>query len=262
MWLDHHTVSRCLMNGILFDMKTGITILHEDEHLVVINKPAGIIVHADGKREEPTIVEWFLEQYPGSKDVGEEPIETDNGTEIIRPGIVHRLDRDTSGVLVLCKTQQGHEHMKHQFKEHTTVKIYEALVYGDMKQDTYHVEAGIGRAKTFGRWTAIPKAIRGRIRDAETKIKVVDRFTKKGQEYTRIKASPKTGRTHQIRVHLQYLNHPIIADPLYAGKRNDVKYNLGFERQALHAQQLTFRNINETEVVVAAPIPKEFTNFK
>ncbi len=249
------------IDGILMVMKNDITILHEDEHIVVIDKPAGIIVHSDGKREEPTIVDWFVEQYPDSADVGEEPIETDSGATIRRPGIVHRLDRDTSGVLVLCKTDAGHTHMKSQFQNHTTEKTYTAVVYEDMKKDEYIVDAAIGRAKTFGRWTAIPKAIRGRTRDAYTTITVVKRFENKGHLYTLINAVPKTGRTHQIRVHLQYLNHPIIADPLYAGKRNDTKYNLGFERQALHAQQLVFKDINGQEITVSAPLPREFTNI-
>jgi len=242
-------------------MKTDITILHEDEHIVVINKPAGIIVHSDGKREEETIVDWFVARYPDSADVGEEPIETDSGAVIRRPGIVHRLDRDTSGVLVLCKTDAAHEHMKEQFKNHTTEKTYAAVVYEDMKKDEYVVDAAIGRAKTFGRWTAIPKAIRGKTRDAYTTITVESRFENKGKQYTRIKAVPKTGRTHQIRVHLQYLNHPIIADPLYSGKRNDTKYNLGFERQALHAQQLVFKDLNDQELTMNAPLPEEFTKI-
>lgn len=245
-------------------MKQEMVILHEDEHIVVINKPAGIIVHSDGRknkqREEPTIVDWFIERYPDSAQVGEEPIETDSAV-ISRPGIVHRLDRDTSGVLVLCKTDAGHAHMKSQFQDHATEKTYTAVVYEDMKKDEYVVDAAIGRAKTFGRWTAIPKAIRGRTRDAYTTITVVKRFENKGRNYTLINAVPKTGRTHQIRVHLQYLNHPIIADPLYSGKRNDAKYNLGFERQALHAQQLVFNDMDGKEITVHAELPDEFTNI-
>jgi len=242
-------------------MKIDITILYEDDDIVVINKPAGIIVHSDGKREEPTIVDWFVSRYPDSSEVGEEPIESDNGTVIKRPGVVHRLDRDTSGVLVLCKTNESHAHMKEQFQNHTIEKTYVAFVYGDMKKEKYHVSTPIGRARTFGRWTAIPKALRGRTRDSETYIEVKKHFQENGQEYCLIEAKPKTGRTHQIRVHLQYLSHPIVADALYAGKRNSSQYNLGFERQALHAYKLGLVTMTGEELTLRAPVTEEFTKY-
>jgi len=248
-------------NDIIRLMNTDIAILHEDENLVVINKPAGLIVHNDGKREEETVVDWFISRYPESANVGEEPIETEQGALIKRPGVVHRLDRDTSGVLVLCKTDAGHEHIKKQFQGHSVQKTYVALVYGDMKKEAYHVSTPIGRARTFGRWTAIPKAIRGRTRDSETYIEVKKHFQENNQEYCLIEAKPKTGRTHQIRVHLQYLNHPIVADVLYAGKRNEEKYNLGFKRQALHAFKLELENLDGNEIVFRAPVTNEFTKY-
>lgn len=242
-------------------MIKNITILYEDNDIVVINKPAGIIVHSDGKREEPTVVDWFVKHYPESVQVGEEPIETDSGAVIKRPGVVHRLDRDTSGVLVLCKTDDAHAYLKEQFQNHTIGKTYVALVYGNMKQDHYHVNTPMGRARTFGRWTAIPKAIRGKTRDSETYIEVKKRFVQAGREYCFIEAKPKTGRTHQIRVHLQYLSHPIVADALYAGKRNDSAYNLGFERQALHAYKLKLVTLAGEELTLRAPVTDEFTKY-
>ena len=235
------------------------TILYEDEHILAIDKPAGIIVHGDGKRTDPTLVDWFLEQYPDSVGVGEEPIETATGTTIDRSGIVHRLDRETSGVLLLAKTDVGHVHLKQQFQERTVTKTYGALVYGNMKEDTYHVTASIGRAKNFGRWTAIAKSQRGTARDAETSFTVLDRFEVEGEKYSVLEARPKTGRTHQIRVHLQYLNYPIVADPLYAGKRNVPEHNLTFTRQALHAKTITFTAVDGTEQTATSDLPDQFT---
>ena len=241
--------------------------------MLAINKPAGVLTHGDGKKRSveetadflPTVADWFVFHYPESAQVGEEPIETAEGGLITRPGIVHRLDRDTSGVMLLAKTDEGHAHLKSQFQEHTVTKLYRAWVYGAMKQDEYNVDAAIGRAKTFGRWSAIPKALRGRIREARTDVTVLERYphtTDPNAGHSLIEARPYTGRTHQIRVHLQYLNHPIIADPLYSGKRNQAKDNLGFERQALHAYQITVHDMNAEELTVNADLPEDFTNIK
>lgn len=234
-----------------------ITILFEDEHIVAIDKPAGLMVHGDGKHDYPVVTDWFTERYPDSVNVGEEPIETDHGL-ITRPGVVHRLDRDTSGVMLLAKTDAGHAHLKQQFQNRTVIKTYAAVVYGQMKQDQYVVGVPIGRSRNFGRWTAIPKSLRGSTREAETEITVLER-SDRGDGYSLVEAQPKTGRTHQIRVHLQYLNHPIVADPLYAGKRNVPENNLGFDHLALHAQSITFENIDGDAVTTISPVPDDFT---
>ncbi len=237
----------------------SIEILFEDEHIVAVNKPAGLMVHGDGRSDEYTLADWVLENYPGSKDVGE-PIETKDGKTIYRPGIVHRLDKDTSGVMLIAKTTEGYTHLKEQFKNREVNKVYRALVYGEMKKDEVVVDAKIGRSKTFAKWTAIPKALRGTTRDAETHFLVLDRL----EGFTYIEARPKTGRTHQIRVHLQYLNYPIVADRLYAGKRYDSdapEKSLGFDRQALHAHIITFTDLGGTEQMVEAPLPQDFINI-
>ena len=237
-----------------------ITVLYEDDHVVAIDKPAGLVVHGDGRHDYPTVTDWFVKQYPDSIHVGEESIETDHGI-ISRPGVVHRLDRDTSGVLLLAKTDRGHQHLKQQFQNRTIKKTYTAVVYGQMKEDQYTVDSPIGRSKNFGRWTAIPKSLRGQSRAAETLITVTKRIEQR-DGYTVIEARPTTGRTHQIRVHLQYLNYPIVADPLYAGKRNTPENNLGFTRQALHASEIVFENIDEETVTADCPPPQEFTCLK
>lgn len=244
-----------------------MTILYEDEDIVAIDKPSGILVHTDGKGTSSTgtVVDWFLSRYPGSHVVGEEPIETQNGFIIDRPGIVHRLDRDTSGVLLLAKTDAGHACLKSQFQNHTIEKTYHAWVYGMLKHDTYHITAAIGRSKTFGRWTAISKSVRGMAREAETHITALERFPGDpalGGGYTYVQARPTTGRTHQIRVHLQYSNYPVVADSLYAGKRTGVEHDLGFTRHALHAYQIIFQTVDGDVVTVVSPEPDDFVRAR
>lgn len=232
-------------------------ILFENDNLLVINKPAGVMVHGDGRSDQETVADWFVSQYPESINVGEEPIETREGNVITRPGIVHRLDKDTSGAMILCKTDESHAHLKVQFQERTTQKTYRALVYGEMKKDSVLVDAPIGRSKTFAKWTAIPKAQRGKTRDAQTKITILDKF----DGFSYVQAEPKTGRTHQIRVHLQYLNYPIVADFTYAGKRYDREKpqdSLGFTRQALHAYKIEFKGADGKEIQVTATLPHDF----
>ena len=119
------------------------------------------------------------------------------------------------------------------------------------------VETEIGRSKTFGRWTAIAKAMRGKEREATTAITVLERFSKGGSPYSLVQAKPRTGRTHQIRVHLQYLNYPIVADALYAGKRNDPNYNLGLTRHALHASEISFTDLADNKQVIQSPLAED-----
>lgn len=232
-----------------------LDIVYEDDHIIAINKPAGVMVHGDGRSPEETIADWMLATYPESKDVGE-PIETtDNGT-IYRPGIVHRLDKDTSGLLLLAKTAEGHAHLKQQFQDHTIIKEYRAFVYGNWNEERGRVEAEVARSKTFAKWTAIPKATRGKSRPAITEYRVLESH----HDFSYISAFPKTGRTHQIRVHMQYKSHPVVADALYAGKRYDgtPEHNLGFSRQALHAYKNTFIDMNGETKTVEAPFPADF----
>lgn len=235
-------------------------ILYEDEDIVAITKPRGVVVHSDARHDYPAVTDWFLKAYPESAGVGEDPIETEYGT-ILRPGVVHRLDRETTGVLLLAKTNEAHAHLKEQFQNRSITKVYRAVVYGQMKLNHYSVEAPIARSKQFGKWTAIPKAGRGTARDAHTEISVLGRIDK-GDGYSLIEARPHTGRTHQIRVHLQYLNHPIVADEIYAGKRNTPENNLGLSHMALHAYSITFTTLDGQEKTVIAPLPQEFTEIE
>lgn len=227
-----------------------IPILFENDDLVVINKPAGVMVHGDGKSTEPTIADWFVEEYPKSKDVGE-PAELSDGRTIPRPGIVHRLDADTSGVLVLAKTQEAYTYLKEQFQERKMKKVYVAFVYGSVRDDRGIINRPIGKSRRDPRLRTAMRGARGIMRDAITHYRVIAR----GEGVTELELRPKTGRTHQIRVHMQSMNHPVVADTLYAPKREPM---LGFERLALHAKSLSFTTPTGEEISVEAPLPGDF----
>ncbi len=235
-----------------------IQVIHEDNDVIVINKPAGLIVHFDGRNEEPSVVDWVLEKYPEVKGVGEDGI-SPQGVDIPRPGIVHRLDRATSGVMIVVKTQEAHAFIKEQFKSRTMEKNYVALVYGHPKEDRGIIDMEIGRTKKKPRtWSAQPGKS-GTLRSAVTEWKVLGRMTdtETDELVTYMSASPKTGRTHQIRVHFKAIHHPIVCDHIYAPKRPCL---FGFNRPALHAQSISFTLLNGERKICEAPLPKDFTH--
>ncbi|MEY2641241.1 MAG: ribosomal large subunit pseudouridine synthase rRNA synthase [Candidatus Parcubacteria bacterium] len=237
------------------------TVLYEDDTILAINKPAGLMVHGDGKSSEYTVADWMLEHYPETKHVGEPMViitKTDARlpqTVILRPGIVHRLDKETSGVMLLAKTQQAFAHLKQQFQDRTVEKVYHAFLYSNVREDVLVVDAPIGRSsKDVRRWTA-GKDARGELRYAVTEFKTLMRGMTEGEHVTLVEARPKTGRTHQIRVHAKLIDKPIVADSLYAPGRPSL---LGFSRLALHAQRITFTRPDGARVVVEAPYPEDF----
>jgi len=244
----------------------ALTILYEDSDCLCIDKPAGISVHKDGKTEEVTVADLVLERYPELLGVGE-PLVVRHGAETIeipKPGIVHRLDKETSGVMLIAKNQPAYEFFKKQFQDREIQKTYHAFVYGWPKEDTETIDMPIGRdSGNIRRWT-VGKAARGTLRDAVTEIAVLARFGDRAYEgkgsteegtYAFIEAKPKTGRTHQIRVHLRAANHPIVSDSLYAPKREPA---LGFARLALHARELTLALPGGQKKTIQAPYPPDF----
>lgn len=221
-------------------------ILYEDADIVAIDKPAGLVVHSDGRTTEPSVAGWFVEKFPEAKDVGE-PLRQSSGQAIERPGIVHRIDRDTSGVLLLAKTAEGHAHLKEQFQNHTIEKKYHAFLYGNLKEDHGTINLKITRSKSDFR-----KRVAGREgREAVTYYQVL----KRTPEATFVEAKPKTGRTHQIRVHFRALHHPVVCDSLYAPSKSPI---LGFDRLALHARSITFTDLSGTPHIIEAPYPADF----
>lgn len=234
----------------------NIEILFEDDHLLAVNKPVGLMVHADGRSKEPTLADWFVAKYPALANVGEpmtlEPApRTPHPIAISRPGIVHRLDQDTSGVILLAKDQKTFEHLKKQFQEREVRKVYNAFVYGNMKHERGVITRPIGKSKKDPRRYSAQRGARGVMRDAITQYRVLAR----GEGATYLELRPKTGRTHQIRVHMKALNHPVVCDGLYAP---DLPPLLGFDRLALHAASLSFIHPEGKEITIEAPFPDDF----
>jgi len=231
-------------------MNPHITILYEDADYVAINKPAGLVVHADGKTEEKTVTDWVLEHYPEVQGVGE-PIVTTNGVTIDRPGIVHRIDRDTSGVLVIAKNAAAHAYLKEQFQNRKVNKFYRTFVYGEMKEPEGVIDRPIARSKKDFRLWSAQRGARGEMREAVTHYTVL----KTTPKFSYVEVNPKTGRTHQIRVHFKAINHPVVADKLYAPNQQP---GLGFTRLALHAQRIEFGSVKGHRIAVEAPLPLDF----
>lgn len=232
-------------------------ILYEDDAVLVIHKPAGLIVHSDGRTEEPSVAEWALGKYPALKAVGESWV-SPQGETILRPGIVHRLDRGTSGVLILAKTQEAYTYLKAQFQDRTTEKRYRALVYGHVAAEEGTVEAEIVRIRSVPpRWGVARSDESRKHREAVTAWRVLERSVdpETSEKVSYVEALPKTGRTHQLRVHFKHLGYPIICDSLYAKGRPCL---LGFARPALHAFSLTIDLPNGERRTFEAPLPEDF----
>lgn len=226
------------------------TILYEDKDMIAVNKPAGLVVHGDGKTAEPTLADWVLEKYPEAKEVGE-PWKNEKGETIYRPGIVHRLDRETSGVMLVAKTQKGFENLKAQFQEQKIRKIYHAFAYGQMKEKEGVIDRPIGRSKKDFRMWSAQRGARGEMREAVTEYQVAQTT----KDYSFVHVFPKTGRTHQIRVHFKAINHPLVGDSLYAPTTDNM---LGFTRLALHSFETTFMDTKGKSHTVTAPYPEDF----
>ncbi|MFZ3043555.1 MAG: RluA family pseudouridine synthase [Minisyncoccia bacterium] len=234
------------------------SILYEDSEVLIINKPAGLIVHSDGRTDEPSVALWVLVHYPMLADVGE-PWTSPQGEVIARPGIVHRLDRDTSGVMILAKTNEAYTFLKQQFQSRTTEKSYRAFVYGHPSKDGGTIEAEIVRIRSIPpRWGVKRMGEEKKNRAAVTSWRALARGTdpETGEKVAFMEALPKTGRTHQIRVHFKYINHPVVCDKLYALGRPCL---LGFSRQALHAFSLSIDLPSGTRRTFEAPFPNDFT---
>jgi 23S rRNA pseudouridine1911/1915/1917 synthase len=242
-------------------MKLKDLIIHEDEAIIVINKPAGLTVHPDGKADFDTLSDMILKERKDMKKVGE-PIVMEDGAVIMRPGIVHRLDRDTSGAMVLAKTDEAYKSLKQDFHDHVVKKHYMAICYGSFRSPRGIIKEPIGRSnQDIRKWAAGVHA-RGEKKEAvtrymvKTSTKIKD---KNGDPHTvsLVDVYPETGRTHQIRVHLQYVQHPIIADQLYASYLPEL---LGMKRQALHAADITIKHpLTGKQTRYVAELPEDFT---
>lgn len=222
-------------------------IIYEDEDIVVVNKPAGMVVHPAAGNERGTLVNALLYHCKGSlSGVG--------GVE--RPGIVHRIDKDTAGLLVVAKNDAAHQHLSDQLKVHRVSRIYRAIVLGNLKEDEGTVNAPIGRHPVDRKRMAIMRRP-GEGREAITHYRVLQRF---GQ-MTLVECRLETGRTHQIRVHMASLGHPLLGDPVYGGDgtKFEARHKSLFCGQFLFAGELALIHPRTGEEMrFTAPIPADF----
>ena len=216
-------------------------ILYEDSDLIVVNKPQGLVVHPAAGNWEGTLVNALLHHCGDLSGI--------NG--VVRPGIVHRIDKDTSGVLVVAKNDFAHAGLAKQLKEHSINRIYTALVHGTIPEPAGVIEAPIGRHPVQRKKMAV---VTQNGKTAITHYRVLERIA----GYTLIEAKLETGRTHQIRVHMSYLGHPLAGDPVYGPKKN----TLGLAGQALHARTLGFVHPrSEVYMEFEAPLPEYFQDL-
>lgn len=207
-----------------------LEVLFEDDALLVLNKPAGIVVHPAPGNWTGTLVNALLHHFQTSGGT----VSTIGGKE--RPGLVHRLDKETSGVMVIAKTDHAHRALAAQFKHHTITRVYEALIWGVPKKGHGLIELAIGRdtkeRKKFSSRTTSPK-------ESVTEYKVDHRY---GKLAAHVLLYPRTGRTHQLRVHLASLGHPILGDPTYGGRKVCAIDHVEVPRVMLHARTLGFQH--------------------
>ncbi len=227
-------------------------IIFENKDFLVLNKPAGLLVHPKIdyiNSKEQTLVNWLIKNYPQIKNIGDSPE--------IRPGIVHRLDKETSGVMVIAKNQNSFETFKNIFKQRLIEKTYLALVVGKMNNKEGKIDLAITRSISTKRTTKIKegqKALK-----AETLWKVLKIYQDNNQILSYLKLIPKTGRTHQLRVHLAAIGHPVVGDYLYGGKTT-LKYREKLNRIFLHAYSLKFK-YDDTNYLFEAELPIELKKF-
>ena len=216
-----------------------LDIVYEDEDVIVINKPKGLVVHPAAGHLDDTLVNGLLYA------MGDE-LSGINGE--LRPGIVHRIDKDTSGLLAVAKNDLAHAVLASQLKDHTMARTYEAIVCGSFREDSGTVDAPIGRHPTDRKRMCVTQR---NSKEAVTHWEVVKRY----RGYTHIRCRLETGRTHQIRVHMAYIGHPILGDTVYGHKKPE----LGQDSQCLHAGALCFRHPRDGRpVMVFAPLPEYF----
>ena len=207
------------------------------------------MTHSDGRPGGETVADWFSEQYPKSRAVGE-PQQFPGGKIIERPGIVHRLDTETSGALVLAKTPEAYTSLKEAFQARKVKKTYLAFVYGTPKEQEGTITFPIGRSRKDSRLRSAQPKARGVLREATTRFETVGDIG----THTLLKVMPETGRTHQIRAHLKAIHHPVVCDKLYAPNH---PCDLGFSRLGLHAYKLEIQLLSGKSEIITAPVPQE-----
>ncbi|HEY9127268.1 MAG TPA: RluA family pseudouridine synthase [Acidobacteriaceae bacterium] len=243
-----------------------LEVVYEDEHLAVINKPAGMMVHAgsgltDEARSGGTLVNALLHRFPTLSSIGGD----------LRPGIVHRLDKETSGLIVIARTDEAHEALAAMFSERRMTKTYLALVQGHLAQDAATIQVPIGRDAS--RRTRMTTRKSENARHAVSHYRVVERLSTRFGAFTLVRVRIETGRTHQIRVHMSSINHPVVGDTLYGaagrltnqptgGNRKAPRETLTLNRNFLHSTELEFIHpITQKSLSLQSPLPSELEAF-
>lgn len=215
-----------------------LKIVYEDDNILVIDKPAGLLIHPTEEMEPKTMAAGLLAKYPNIAKVGENEL---------RPGIVHRLDKSVSGLILACKTQEAFDFFKKKFQDRKIKKIYTALVHGKMERPEGTINFPIARSKTKGKMAVKSQAQGGK--EAITNYKVTKQFN----NFSLLEVEILTGRTHQIRAHLNALQHPIVGDKLYT--QRTVKEKLELDRPFLHASYLSFKNMDGKKLEFKSKLP-------
>ncbi|MDD5083912.1 MAG: RluA family pseudouridine synthase [Candidatus Moranbacteria bacterium] len=238
--------------SILPNPNLPLEILFENQYFLILNKPAGIAMHPIAFSDTQTVANWLIAHFPETRSVGE---------NTLRPGIVHRLDKDTSGVCIAAKTQEAFIALKDLFKKHSVQKTYVAIVHGHIIPKKGTVDTAIARSLTLGKQAVADNdlMVRGKIRAATTRYTVL----RSSVDFDVVEAQPKTGRMHQIRVHLFSIGHPIVGDKLYSTKltrKADRERADGPKRHLLHAKRLSFTLFGEDYDFESA-LPADFLQF-
>ncbi|MEK7195675.1 MAG: RluA family pseudouridine synthase [Patescibacteria group bacterium] len=220
-----------------------ISVIYENKDFLALNKPAGVLVHrTNSKRKEEALTDWLVSNYPEVKNIGDD---FEN-----RPGIVHRLDKDTSGILLVPKTQEYFHYLKNLFQKHEVQKTYLALVRGVIEDNEGVIDKPIGLKPGTVKRTVFTKSAK-MIKEAVTRYKVMEKLP----THALLEVYPKTGRTHQIRVHLASISHPVVGDKVYGGKDNSL------DRLFLHAYSVEFSPEPGKNLKLTADLPDDLTQY-
>ncbi len=246
----------------------GIRILFEDDDVLVLDKPSGITVNRSDTTKGEETVQDFVESkfsiFPStSLRAGNFQFSKDGESDFYkRAGIVHRLDKETSGILLVAKTLNAFESLQKQFKERTVKKTYLALCHGKIVPETGEINVPVGRLP----WNRKKFGVLSGGREAVTRYRVISNFqlpiSNKKEEVTLLELYPETGRTHQIRVHLKYFNHPIFADFLYAGRKTSREDRKVLNRVFLHAHKISFTHpVTNKQILLESSLPEELAKI-
>jgi 23S rRNA pseudouridine1911/1915/1917 synthase len=251
--LGQKIISKISKSGNKSVISSPIILIKEKEYLV-IEKPAGLLVHSGQDRSEPTLVDWLIKKFPKIKKVGD-AVALERNENLFRPGIVHRLDRKVSGLMIIALTQSAFDYLKSQFKLKNVRKEYLALVSGVIPKDDGEINFPIHRSQA-GKLVALAlNSDKGQA--AHTEFEVLQRF----RNHTLVQLKPLTGRTNQLRIHLSAYNHPIVGDDVYASRKFQIREKIKLNRIFLHAAHLFFIDPDGKQVDITSPLPEELNEI-